>query len=321
MQIFQCPTCSSPVYFHNLACTCGQAVAFDAERQVMQTDGPFCQNRDEIGCNWLAETDGLCRSCAMTEVVPDLREPDNLPLWEHSELAKRWVIANLGKWGWFTHSDTGDRPTFKMLSEQTQQGQEKVTMGHDDGLITINVTEASDAVLAHRQENLGELYRTMIGHMRHEIAHFLHLRLSSDPQFLADFRAMFGDETADYGEALKRHYEAPRPADDDHITSYATAHPHEDWAETIAHLLHLVDLIDSASATNLSLPGGPMPGYDAYGDRDTETVVSQAVAISIAVNHVNRALDLPDVYPFILPEGVRRKFAFAHGHLRISPAA
>jgi len=315
MQIFLCPACHAPVYFHNLACSCGAAVYFDPEAQALTTHPAPCRNRDDIGCNWLAEADGLCRSCAMTETVPDLREAANLPLWQHAEYAKRWVLANLGRWGWFTRSDPGARPSFLMLSEQTLQGRENVTMGHADGVITINVTEASDAVLAQRQEDLGELYRTMTGHIRHEIAHFLFLRLAENADFLTDFRALFGDERADYGEALNVHYANPRPADFDYITSYATAHPHEDWAETIAHLLHLVDMVDSAGAAQLSLPGGVVPGYDAYQDVDTDRIVSRAVEMSIAINHVNRALDLPDIYPFVLPDGVRQKMAFAHQHL------
>ena len=318
MQIFYNPFRAGPIYFHNLTCGNGQPVFFDPQTQSMQAEASPCRNRDDINCNWIAETDGLCRSCAMTETVPDLREPDNLPLWDMSELSKRWVLANLGRWGWFSHADPGPRPVFRMLSEMSLEGAEDVTMGHADGTITINVTEASEAVLAKRQEDLGELYRTMTGHIRHEIAHFLFLRLSVNPAFLDGFRALFGDERADYGAALKSHYANPLPAGPDHITSYATAHPHEDWAETVAHLLHLVDLIDSAAAARLSLPDGLMPGYDAYADPDTETVISRAVDVSIAVNHVNRALDLPDVYPFVLPDGVRRKFAFAHKYLRLT---
>ncbi|WP_172293871.1 putative zinc-binding metallopeptidase [Pseudoruegeria sp. HB172150] len=316
MQIFRCPTCSSRVYFHNTACSCGQEVTFDPERQVMQTGGAFCKNRAEIGCNWVAESGGLCRSCAMTETVPDLGEPANLPLWTATELSKRWMLANLGRWGWFTSADEGARPVFKLLSEQTAAGEADVTMGHAQGTITINVSEASDAVLAERQENLGELYRTMLGHMRHETAHFLFLRLAERMEFLNAFREMFGDERADYGEALKAHYAAPKEAGDEYITSYASAHPHEDWAETIAHLLHLVDLLDCAAAAGLSLPEGPPPGYDAYAEVDTERLISEAVAVSIAVNHVNRGLDLPDVYPFVLSQRVRDKIAFAHWHLR-----
>lgn len=318
MQIFQCSNCGTPIYFHNTACGCGQQVTFDPDLQTMSSDAEPCANREIIGCNWVAESDGYCRSCAMTDVVPDLREAANRPLWERTELAKRWMLANLIRWGWFSRADQGAWPSFRLLSEQTAQGEAKVTMGHADGLITINVTEASDAVLARRQEQLGELYRAMLGHMRHEMAHFLFLRLAENSRFLSEFRALFGDERADYGEALKAHYADPGEADGHHITSYATSHPHEDWAETIAHLLHLVDMLDSAASAQLSLPEGPAPGYDAYADPDTEALLTQSVALSIAVNHVNRAMDLPDLYPFVLPQGVRDKMAFAHGHLRLN---
>jgi hypothetical protein len=252
----------------------------------------------------------------MTETVPDLRAPDNLPLWERSEQAKRWVLANLMRWGWFTGADAGPRPVFRMLSEQTASGRTRVSMGHDDGAITINVTEASEPVLAERQAQFGELYRTMIGHMRHEIAHFLFLRLAEDPAFLSGFRALFGDERADYGAALKAHYESPKDPGEAHVTPYATAHPHEDWAESLAHLLHLTDLLDSAAATGLALPGGPPEGYDAYAEAETEALLTRAIDLSIAVNHVNRALDLPDLYPFVLTPAVREKLGFAHAALR-----
>lgn len=317
MQVFRCPACSTPLYFHNLTCTCGREVAFDPARQAMVPEGPHCSNRARIGCNWLAENGRFCRSCAMTEIVPDLDEPENLFLWSRTELAKRWMLANLARWGWFTEADLGRRPVFRMLSEQTVAGDAQVTMGHANGVITINVSEARDSVRVERQAKMGELYRTMIGHMRHEMAHFIQLRLSEDATFLSEFRDLFGDERADYGEALKRHYERPGRPDETHITSYSTAHPHEDWAETIAHLLHLVDLLDSAAGAGLTLPDGPDRGYDAYADPDTERLLTTSVALSIAMNHVNRAMDLPDLYPFVLRRGVRRKLGFAHGHLRL----
>ncbi len=316
MQVFHCPACSAPLYFHNTVCSCGQQVAFDPEGQRMLAEAAHCGNRAEIGCNWVAEGARFCRSCAMTETVPDLRAPENLPLWTRAELAKRWMLANLARWGWFGAGDPGERPVFRLLSERTAAGQAKVVMGHASGTITINVTEASDRVLAERQEKMGELYRTMLGHMRHEMAHFLQLRLAADPGFVEGFRELFGDERADYGAALKRHYADPQPADATHITSYATSHPHEDWAETVAHLLHLVDLLDSSAVSGLALMDGPAPGYDAYAETETDRLVSGAVALSIAVNHVNRALDLPDLYPFVLTRGIREKLSFAHRHLR-----
>ena len=316
MQIFTCPACGQNLYFRNTQCACGQQVFFDPDRQVMLADGEACANRDKISCNWIAESNGYCRSCAMTETVPDTDHPENLRLWLETETAKRWMLANLARWGWFTPSDEGARPVFKLLSENTAKGETDVIMGHANGLITINVSEASDATLSERQEELGELYRTMLGHMRHEMAHFLHLRLSEEDGFPDSFRAMFGDEREDYGEALKRHYDQPKEAGEHHITSYASAHPHEDWAETTAHLLHLVDLLDSVAATRLSLPEGPPDGYDAYSDDDFERILTWAIDTSLAVNHINRAMDLADLYPFVLKPAVRDKLGFVHTHLR-----
>ena len=316
MHVFRCPDCATALYFDNLTCTCGTEIAFDPDRQSMVRAEAPCANRPRIDCNWVTDDGGLCRSCRMTGTVPDLSAPGNLFLWSRAEAAKRWMLAGLMRWGWFGPDDPGRRPVFRMLSESTGNGHTSVTMGHAGGEITINVTEASDAVLRQRQAELGELYRTMLGHMRHETAHFLHVRLSEDPGFVEGFRALFGDERADYGAALKRHYAAPRPADEDHVTSYATAHPHEDWAETLAHLLHLTDLLDSACAAGLTLPDGPAAGTDVYAMADTQAMVSSAVSVAIAANHVNRAMEVADLYPFVLPVGVRRKLAFAHGHLR-----
>ncbi len=319
MRIFGCPACGETVYFDNVTCRCGTALFLDPGREVMLAGGAPCANREAIGCNWIAEADGLCRSCAMTRTVPDIGNPENVLLWARTEGAKRRMLANLALWGWFTPSDSGARPVFELLSESTATGAARVTMGHADGLITINVTEASEAVRARRQEELGELYRTMIGHMRHEMAHFLHLRLLERPGFAEAFRALFGDERADYGAALARHYEDPRPAGEDHVTGYATAHPHEDWAETTAHLLHLVDLVDSVASAGLALPDGPPRSYDAYAEEDAARLIALAVEAAIAVNHVNRALELGDLYPFVLTGPVRAKIGFVHSWLRRAP--
>lgn len=316
MQIFRCPACGARLYFHNTGCSCGHQVVFAPDAQAMLSLDAPCGNRAAIGCNWRAGAGGLCPSCAMTDTVPDLAAEENQDAWAATELAKRWLLATLGRWGWFTSADPGTRPVFRLLSEQTRDGAANVTMGHATGLITINVSEAQDPVIAERRAAMDELYRTMLGHMRHETAHFLFLRLSDDAAFLSGFRALFGDEREDYGAALSRHYEAPRPAGSSHISGYATAHPHEDWAETVAHLLHLVDLLDSAMASGIRLPGGPAPGYDAYADDDTAALIENAIGLSIAVNHVNRAMDLPDLYPFVLTRQVREKIAFAHAALR-----
>jgi len=323
MQVFTCPACGGAVYFRNLACTCGAPLWFDPDAQRMVPEGEAawdCANRALIGCNWRADEGvDLCAACAMTELTPDLRAAGNLPLWAETEAAKRWVLANLARWGWFARGDRGPRPVFRLMSEVTWSGGEAVTMGHADGVVTLNVIEAGEAERARRQAQMGELYRTMTGHVRHEIAHVLFLRLSGRTGFLPAFRARFGDERADYGGALQRHYADPRPADDSHVTPYATAHPHEDWAETVSHLLHLVDLTDSGAAAGLTWPEGPGDAYDAYAERDADRLIGHALALALAANHVNRAMDLPDVYPFMLPAGVRAKMGFAHGWLAPGP--
>lgn len=316
MQRFTCPHCGNRAYFHNMMCLCSAPLIYDPERREMVADAQPCANRTDIACNWAADVPGaLCRSCAMSHVVPVLHVGDNQRLLASAERAKRWVLANLAQWDWFTAADPGRRPRFLMLSEDTGGRAQQITMGHADGEITINVTEADELIRLKRQLKLGEQYRSMVGHFRHEIAHFLFDRLSELPGFADAFREVFGDERADYGEALKRHYDNPRDPGDDFITGYATAHPHEDWAETVAHLLHLTDVADSFCSTHLDMPGVPAD-YHPYSEADPHRLLTIAAEITIAVNDINRALDNSDLYPFVLTGPVRAKIAFAHGWLR-----
>ncbi|MEE2861480.1 MAG: putative zinc-binding metallopeptidase [Pseudomonadota bacterium] len=316
MQRFSCPLCGTRAYFHNLTCACGTQLFFDPQTGRMATNAPACANRASIACNWAAPLDGaLCSSCAMSQVVPVLHVGDNLQLLARAERAKRWVLANLARWGWFTEDDPGRRPRFLMLSEQTEGRSQQITMGHAAGEITINVTEADELIRLRRQRDLGEHYRSMVGHFRHELSHFLCDRLSADPAFRPAFRAIFGDERADYGAALKRHYADPQDPGKDFITAYATAHPHEDWAETSAHLLHLVDFTDSFVSAGLSMPGVPAD-FRPYDEADCTRLLPVAAEIAIAINDINRALDNSDLYPFVLTAPVRDKLAFAHRWLR-----
>lgn len=336
MRLFSCPACRGTLFFENLRCVCGAEVAFDPEAAGFVAAEDPCANRGPIGCNWVAEEPGagavahpapgmargrLCRSCAMTEVIPQAFEDDNRALWARAEAAKRWVLANLARWGWLASADPGPRPRFHLLSETVRGGEAPVTMGHASGLVTINVTEADPAEIARRQAEMGEPYRTMIGHFRHELAHYLFERLVEDAAFADAFRALMGDERADYGEALERHYGDGPPDgwEERFVTAYASAHPHEDWAETVAHLLHLTDMADSAEAAGLSLDGAPTPGWDAYAEPEAERLVGVAAGLGLGFNHVNRAMGLSDLYPFVLPPLAREKLAFAHAHLSAGP--
>lgn len=316
MQRFSCPHCGTRAYFHNLICLCGEPLVYAPVLRRMVADAPHCANRPRIACNWAAEVPGgFCASCAMSHVVPVMNIGDNQRLLASAERAKRWVLANLAEWDWFTPADPGRRPRFLMLSEHTGGRDQQIIMGHANGEITINVTEADELIRLKRQLKLGEQYRSMVGHFRHEIAHFLFDRLKVLPDFLPAFRAVFGDERADYAHALKNHYADPRDPAGDFITSYATSHPHEDWAETVAHLLHLTDVADSFCSTHLDMPGVP-PDYHPYSETDPYRLLNIAAEITIAVNDINRALDNSDLYPFVLTVPVRHKIAFAHGWLQ-----
>jgi len=315
MYVFSNPVGSGTLWFHNLTTAEGTPVAYDPQARAFVTVPPFCANRQIIGCNWIAPEEGaLCRSCAMTRLAPDPELPNALSNWADTEAAKRWALDNLGRWHWFRPEDSGTRPIFHMLAD----GLTPAGMGHGDGVITISVSEADPVVRVTRREALDEPYRTMIGHMRHEIAHMLWWRLSLREDFLIAFREIFGDERTDYTASLQKHYDQGPPKDWElfYLTSYASAHPHEDWAETAAHLLHLTDIADSFFSTGLKSPELPQHNWDPYSEPDCGLLVHISVALAVRINHINRSMGLSDIYPFILSEVAHRKLAFIHKWLR-----
>ena len=315
MRVFTNPVGAGSLWFDNLTTADGTPVAYDPQARAFLPMPPFCVNREVIACNWIAPEQGaFCRSCAMTALAPDPSVPGAIPNWAQTEAAKRWVLDNLGRWHWFRPEDPGTRPVFHMLAE----GPTPVLMGHVDGVVTISVAEADPVLQTTRREALHEPYRTMIGHMRHEIAHMLWWRLSLRPDFLDAFRAIFGDERTDYPAALQRHYRDGPPPDwrQRFLTAYASTHPHEDWAETAAHLLHLTDIADSFVAAGLSSAALPGEGWDPYAESDPYRLIHSAAFIAMGVNNVNRSMGLSDLYPFVLSDAACRKLAFVHDWLR-----
>jgi len=225
MRVFSNPVGAGSLWFDNLTTADGTPVAYDPQARAFLPSPPFCANREKIGCNWIAPKAGaFCRSCAMTALAPDPSIANAIPNWAQTEAAKRWALDNLGRWHWFRPEDPGAPPVFHLLAE----GPTPVPMGHAEGVVTISVAEVDPILVTSRREALQEPYRTMIGHMRHEIAHMLWWRLSLREDFLDAFRSMFGDERVDYPAALQYHYEnGPPPAWRQHyLTSYASAHPH-----------------------------------------------------------------------------------------------
>lgn len=315
MRVFSNPVGPGSLWFDNLATADGTPVAYDPQARAFVPTPPFCINRERIGCNWIAPEEGaFCRSCAMTALAPDPDIENAIPNWALAETSKRWVLDNLGRWHWFRPEDPGTRPAFHLLAE----GPTPVQMGHAQGVVTISVAEVDPVLRTARREALQEPYRTMIGHMRHELAHMLWWRLSLREDFLDDFRAVFGDERMDYPAALQHHYLNGPPAEwrKYYLTSYASAHPHEDWAETAAHLLHLTDIADSFVATGLSSAHIPDRNWEPYSEPDAGRLIRIAADLTVGINHVNRAMGLSDLYPFVLSDYARHKLSFVHNWLR-----
>lgn len=319
MQTFEGPGTNTGLWFHNLCAADGTQIAYDPVDGTFTTAAPFCSNREQIGCNWVAPEPGrLCSSCAMTAMVPDKSVENAQSNWAQTEAAKRWVLENLGHWGWFGSEDSGVKPMFHLLAE----GPTPVSMGHIEGVVTISVAEADDVIRTTRRRALDEPYRSLIGHVRHEIAHMIWWRLSQNEEFLDTFRVLFGDERSDYSQALQRHYDVGPPLDwrEHYLTAYASAHPHEDWAETAASLMHLTDIADSFVASGFCAPNVPGDDWQPYAETDSERLIRAAVSIALGVNHINRSMGLPDLYPFVICPSARRKLSFAHHWLRTGAA-
>ena len=88
-------------------------------------------------------------------------------------------------------------------------------------------------------------------------------------------------------------------------------HPWEDWAETFAHTLHILDALQTAAATGLTVISRDVPGIVvAPGDvegRPFDQVVEQWIPLAGALNALNRSMGEADLYPFVLsPDGDRQ---------------
>lgn len=278
------------------------------------------------GCNWLVraeETETLCRSCRLNRTIPNLSNAQNGEWWRKIEVAKRRMVAQLLSLGLPVVSESEDPArglAFDFL--RSPENGPRVLTGHADGLITLNVEEADDSVREKTRNEMREPYRTLLGHFRHEVGHYYWDRLVAGTPWLEKFRALYGDEREDYGEALQRNYEQGPPADwaNQHITSYASVHPWEDWAETWAHYLHVVDSLDTAlrfglDGEDVELEVEPFLVEDLYDPEadDAETVillVNSWVRLTNVLNELARSMGQHDFYPFVMSRPVLRKMHF-----------
>ena len=343
MRLFNCQNCGSLLFFENRRCeTCHLSLGYLPRQETMTALTPdgdalramavggmpvrLCANAEHDACNWLVDAgtgERFCAACQHNRTIPAVTSERTLLLWRRLELAKHRLFYSLIRLGIALPSRLDDPVgglAFDVLDEVP--GGAKVLTGHEAGLITINLREADDAHREEMRHRMHETYRTLLGHFRHEVGHWIWDRLVRDGGRLDAFRALFGDERADYAQALRRHYdEGPAPDWQDRtISAYATSHPWEDFAETWAHYLHIMDTLETANAFGIGVrPVVPHAAgldvsvaIDPYRTPGMDAVIDQWVPLVFAMNSLNRSMGLADLYPFVISDTVRDKLAFIH---------
>jgi hypothetical protein len=349
MKAFEC-TCGQPLFFHNTRClACGAEVVYDCEYRLLGPaaigdDGTltianddrvppprfrFCEHRTLAAqCNWLVgigSVETACLSCRLTRTIPDLSRPKNLQRVGAVEAAKRRVIYGLLSFGIPIVSRSEDPEGGLAFDFLESTPDEHVMTGHNHGIVTLNVEEADNDFREKHRESLKEPYRTLIGHLRHELGHYYWDRLIDGTEWLPKFRALFGDERADYDEALANYYHHGPPANwtTRFISAYAASHPWEDWAETWAHSLHLASTLQTVGSYGLDIshvrlpitPYGPDVLYDPEPAEDGAAFlgwVNAWLVLTAVLNETSRSMGQPDLYPFVLNRSVVTKLHFVH---------
>lgn len=352
MKLFPCSCCGQALHFENTACLrCGHPVGYlpDGDRMLaLVADGAawrqvggddsaiwrFCRNWELSACNWLVpaggeeEASAFCPACRHNRTVPDLTDPVHHAQWQKIEGAKRRLFYAIFRLGLPCPApgDTHPQPlVFDFLADDPG-AEKRVMTGHADGLVTIALTEADDAVREKTRVTMGEPYRTLLGHFRHEVGHYYWDLLVRDSAALEPFRALFGDESQDYQACLDRYYR-DGPAEgwrETHVSAYATMHPWEDWAESWAHYLHMADTLETAASLGMRVePAVDEEGelsasvdFDPYRVRNPARLLSAWVPLTVALNMLNRSMGTADPYPFTLPDPVQQKLGFIHALVR-----
>jgi hypothetical protein len=338
MQIFHCSNCQHLVFFESVQCLhCYRSLAYlpDADTVIAldpetPSEAPggarLCRNYIEHRvCNWAIAADDphdLCVSCRTTHIIPALDDAINVQRWFRAEAAKRRLIVNLLGIGMPLDESSpgmGDGLRFEF---KAPDGLESIMTGHLGGTITLNVDETDDVERERRRNAFREPYRTVLGHLRHESGHYYWDRLVRDGNRLYDFRDVFGDDRADYQSALDNYY-AFGPANNwqsAFVSAYASAHPWEDWAESWAHYLHIMDTLETAAACGLTLkprrsdePAVALTDLNKGVMRGPfESAIASWYPVTYLLNSLNRGLGLPDPYPFVLSDAVVAKLRFVH---------
>jgi hypothetical protein len=324
------------VFFENDRCVkCGEHLGFFPDTLEMSSDKKLmtrsstrearrCSNSQHQVCNWMVlDSDDFCLACRLNEVVPDLIIAGNPERWSKLEISKRRCVYTFLQLRLpiDTPEDKSRRPLrFRFLGDTPNMP--PILTGHDNGVITVNIAEADDDERERRRVNLHEPYRTLVGHIRHESGHYYWDRLVAYSGYLAEFRKLFGDETADYKGALQKYYQQGPVAgwEERNVTAYASLHPWEDWAETWAHYLHMVDVMETAASYGLSVNRAgreneapkKVEGKINPGRRDFDKLLNDWQPLTLALNSINRGMGVSDLYPFVISKTAIEKLRFIH---------
>ena len=341
--------CGQSLFFRNSQClACLAALGYQPEQSRLSSLQPAeqpgtwtldadpqaglfrrCANLDTpAACNWLLPANGhdtLCIACSLNRTIPDLSIPENPERWCKVETAKRRLVAQLITLGLPVIPKTvseSEGLAFDFIGVDLDGT--PPTTGHASGLVTLDIKEADDAHREHVRQQMREPYRTLLGHFRHEVGHYYWDRLIANSHWLDAFREQFGDERASYTEALERHYQQGAPLDwqTHYVSAYATMHPWEDWAETWAHYLHMMDAVDTAlgfgmSAGDMDFDYQPFPPETLFDPEHTGGVaflsfVNAWIELAGMLNELSRSMGQPDFYPFVVPAAVITKLHFIH---------
>jgi hypothetical protein len=339
MRSFSCPVCQNTIHFENTLCTaCGTTLGYEPKRGAFvrigmeEGDHGYCANNAHGGCNWVVqagESSPYCLSCDLNELIPPITDAEQSRRWAEVEAAKRRLVYSIValEIPIYPKRHVPSGLSFRILVNAEHGGTGEVTMGHANGVITIDATEADAHLREFRRAELDERYRTLLGHMRHESGHYFWERLCLLGGFLEACREVFGDERADYGDALARHYDSGALADwnERFISAYATAHPWEDWAESFAHYLHIIDGVETAHSVGMIDAAEPpiLSPHDTGSQDDTSFGATLASwhSVAMTMNAMNRSLGHQDYYPFVINPGVASKLDFIHRWMRQLAAA
>jgi len=349
MRLFSCDHCGNTVHFDNGACVaCNRRLGYLPASSRMTSLEPsgdgwtspalgrnfaFCVNAEMGACNWLLPAErmgGLCPACRHNRTIPALTDDKAIGAFRRVVSAERHLFYSLLAWHLPMPDKTEDAEAglaFDFLADEIGPDGAAVPVmtGHADGIITLSIAEADDAAREERRVGLGEPYRTLLGHFRHEIGHYYWDRLVRDGDRLDAFRALFGDERQDYAEALERNYRDGPPADwqNRFVSAYAACHPWEDFAETFAHYIHMVDALETAHALGLAISPrvadpkqlGLEVDFAPYRQKDFSALANAWPPLTVAINEINRSLGQRDFYPFVLSEEILSKLEFVHALL------